>query len=485
MHPHEQTPSRSGAGSSRRRKLVATFAAVLVAAVSATAAFAGAASAAETTLPIAPIKILVHGNTGNGDFFVSPFGDATTYANGAEIVDPSGKVVWFHQVPAPEEAADFRVQTYEGQPVLTFWQGVGAGGHGSGIDYIYNANYEKIAEVKAGNGQSADVHEFEITPQGTALIPAYYETTADLTSIGGPSNQKILNEVVQEINIKTGQVLFEWNPEQHIPFSQSEQPLPAAATTAWDWFHMNAIKPQPDGSLLVDARDTWTFYDVNHTTGNVNWQIGGKDSTFTQLAAPGQSLNNANNLFAWQHDPESIGNDEFTIFDDESAGIANTGIEAVANLNVSRIERFKVDPWAGTVTLEQTWNQPDGLVASSQGNAQTTGDNNLVTSWGNLPYYSEFDQSGDLLYNAEFPTGINTYRAYQFPWPPTTSGGGGNGGNPGGGNGGNPGGGNSGGGGGHHPHHHHHPKRHHSDHGHGHGGHDGYSRDVHQKKAHH
>jgi hypothetical protein len=463
------TPKIRRAAPRRLRRLLAAAASASIAALAIGGALAGPASA-ETTLPIPPVKVLVYGNTGDGDFFVSPFGDATTYANGAEIVDPSGNVVWFHQVPAPEEAADFRVQTYQGKPVLTFWQGVGAGGHGVGVDYIYNADYEKIAEVRAGNGQSADVHEFEITPQGTALIPAYYETTADLTSIGGPADQKVLNEVVQEIDIKTGQVLFEWNPADHIPYSQSEQPLPASASTAWDWFHMNAIKPQPDGSLLVDARDTWTFYDVNHWSGNVNWQIGGKASTFTQLAAPGQSLNNAGDLFAWQHDPESIGNDEFTIFDDESAGVANTGIEAVANLNVSRIERFKVDPGAGTVTLEQTWNQPDGLVASSQGNAQTTGDDNLVTSWGNLPYYSEFDQQGDLLYNAEFPTGVNTYRAYQFPWPPSNGGGGGNGGGPGwpGGGGGNPGGGNPGGGDPWHwhpPHHHrHHHHRSHQGH---------------------
>ncbi len=107
------------------------FASAAVAALAATAAIAGVASA-ETTLPIPPIKVLVHGNTGRGDFFVSPFGDATTYANGAEIVDPSGNVVWFHQVTPPEEIADFRVQTYEGQQVLTFWQGIGAGGHASG-----------------------------------------------------------------------------------------------------------------------------------------------------------------------------------------------------------------------------------------------------------------------------------------------------------------------------------------------------------------
>jgi hypothetical protein len=29
----------------------------------------------------------------------------------------------------------------------------------------------------------------------------------------------------------------------------------------------------------------------------------------------------------------------------------------------------------------------------------------------------EFSHSGGLLFNAELPTGVNTYRAYQLPWP--------------------------------------------------------------------
>jgi hypothetical protein len=72
-----------------------------------------------------PVKILTDtaGNRG-GDIFISPFGDSTTYANGAEILSPNGKkVVWFHQAPAGQEDADFRTQTYDGKPVLTFWQG--------------------------------------------------------------------------------------------------------------------------------------------------------------------------------------------------------------------------------------------------------------------------------------------------------------------------------------------------------------------------
>src|SRR6202041_3842689 len=81
------------------------------------------------------------------------------------------------------------------------------------------------------------------------------------------------------------------------------------------------------------------------------------------------------------------------------------------------------DPQAHTATLLQSYNQPDALTAPSQGNGQTTADGNLVVGWGSLPYFSEYDTAGDLLFNAEFPTGVNTYRAYLQPWNPSSGGG--------------------------------------------------------------
>ena len=64
----------------------------------------------------------------------------------------------------------------------------------------------------------------------------------------------------------------------------------------------------PQGDFLIDARDTWTTYEVDPNSGNVVWQLGGKDSSFTLQAAPGQVLDSANEIFAWQHDPEPLGN---------------------------------------------------------------------------------------------------------------------------------------------------------------------------------
>ena len=379
-------------------------------AISAGAVLAGAgAAAAATPTDPPPVTILTStGHSARGDIFITPTGDAGTYANGPEILDRHGNVVWFHAIPQGLTAADFRTQKYLGRSVLTFWQGTGLGGLASGTDYIYNDRYQQIATVNAGNGLSADGHEFLITPWNTALILAYTTATANLASIGGPANQTVINGDVQEIDIRTGRVLFQWNSADHVPYSQSEQPLPASASTPWDWFHINAVHIDTDGNLLIDARDTWTAYDVNRFTGRIIWQLGGKASSFRLRAAPGQSLDNAGEIFAWQHDPEAIGHNEYTFFDNESAG--------TPEFSVSRTVTLTLDTRHRVATLISSDDQPEGLVAASQGNAQTTPDGGLFVGWGALPYLSEFDPSGRLVFNAEFPTGVNTYRAYVQPW---------------------------------------------------------------------
>jgi len=398
----------------RRWRAIAPGAATILAGTTAAALLtAGPAAAANPTAP-PPVTVLTqNANLGRGDIFITPTGDTNTYANGPEILDRRGNVVWFDPIAPGLTAADFRTQTYDGKPVLTWWQGTGLGGLSTGTDYIYNEQYRQIATVNAGNGLSADGHEFLITPQNTALILSYTTATANLTSIGGPANQTVINGVVQEIDIATGRVLFQWNSADHVPYSQSEQPLPASASTPWDWFHINAVHLDSDGNLLIDARDTWTTYKVNRFNGNIIWQLGGKDSSFTLKAAPGQVLDDAGEIFAWQHDPESLGNGLYTFFDNESSG--------TPELPTSRAITVKLDERRRVATLVAADDQPEGLVAPSQGNAQTTADGDLFVGWGALPYFSEFDPSGRLVFNAGFPAGVNTYRAYLLPWHPNGS----------------------------------------------------------------
>ena len=372
---------------------------------------AGSLPAVSQTAP-PPVTVLKHGaDNSNGDIFIAPQVRTGSYASGPEIISNTGQVIWFHALPAGEGATDFRTQTYQGRPVLTWFQNTRPGGPPSGTDYIYNDRYQQVAEVKAGNGYSTDFHEFLITPWNTALILADTTATANLTSIGGPADQMVMDGIVQEIDIATGKVLFQWNSADHVPYSDSKNPRPVSAATPWDWFHINAVHLDTDGNLLINSRFTWTTYKVNLHTGKIIWELGGKQSTFKLKAAPGQVLDSAGEIFAYQHDPEAIGNGEYTFFDDESDG-------PTALLPHSRVVTVKLDLVTKVATLVTSVDQPEGLVAPAEGNAQTTRNGDLFGGWGALPYISEFSPSGRLLFNAEFPAGVGSYRAYRLPWRP-------------------------------------------------------------------
>ncbi|HEY3775002.1 MAG TPA: arylsulfotransferase family protein [Solirubrobacteraceae bacterium] len=404
----------------RRVSRFAAGAALLVAAVPATAAASARPHTATPTAP-PPVSVLSNGRSLNADdVFLTPTNDTAQtqaeYANGAEILNRAGKKVWWHAAPAGDTDGDLRVQRYQGKPVLTYWEGTGLGGLSNGTDYILNQQYKTIAKVNAGDGDTTDGHEFLLAPHGKAWIISYDTATADLTSIGGPSNQTVIDGIIQEIDVKTGKVLFSWDSADHVPYSQSEQPLPTSASTPWDWFHANAVKPGPDGSVLIDARDTWTTYDVSRKTGQITWQLGGKASTFTLQAAAGQTLNAAGDIFAWQHDPEWLGNNTLTIFDNEAAGTANTGVGVTSELAYSRVVTIKLDPTTKVATLVASDNQPEAGLASSQGNGQRLPSGGEFVGWGILNSVSQFSAAGKLVWNATFPIGVNTYRAYLEPW---------------------------------------------------------------------
>ena len=396
-----------------------TMAAAMSIAAFVTVAPSTAATATTTgeALPPPPVTVTTDTARSSGDIFISPFGQSDTYGNGAEILSPDGRhLVWFHPAPAGQEISDFRTQTYRGRHVLTFWQGTGLGGLAQGTDYIYDDHYRQIAAVQAGNGHSADGHEFLITGRNTALVLSYATGTADLTDIGGPADQTVINGIVQEIDIRTGRVLFEWNSADHVPYSESEQPLPTSAATPWDWFHVNAVKEDGRGHLLIDARNTWTAYRIDRHSGDVDWKLGGKDSSFTLKAADGQVLDDAGRIFAWQHDAEAHGHGIYTVFDNEAAGAANTGTGVSSELPYSRAVTVAIDRRRGTATLLDSADQPQAELASSQGNTQLLPNGDLFTGWGSLPELSETDRHGHVVFDAQLPEGVNSYRAYRLPW---------------------------------------------------------------------
>ena len=254
--------------------------------------------------------------------------------------------------------------------------------------------------MSAGNGLIADTHEFRLTDAGTALITIYNTVPYDLTSVGGPQSGTLTEGVVQEIDVSTGRVLFEWHSLDHVGIDESHQPLPTKAGQAWDYFHLNAVNPDRDGNLLISARHTWTVYKLDRRTGAMIWRLGGTKSDF-QLG-PGVA-------FAWQHDPlPADGPGTFRLFDNE----AGTGTPV---LPYSRVIWVHHDDDRKTATLERWFKHPDGLLAASQGNSQALDNGDTFVGWGQVPRISESDRAGNLVWDAEFSAG-GTYRAYRAEW---------------------------------------------------------------------
>jgi hypothetical protein len=317
-------------------------------------------------------------------------------AYGPLIYTPQGQLVWFDQLSGGLTAEDLNVQTYRGQRDLTFWQGrVLSLGFGQGEDVVMNSRYQTVATVHAGNGLLADLHEFQIAPDNVAYITAYNPIRCDLSSVGGARNDTIIDPSVQEIDLGTGLVRWEWHSLDHIPVTQSQTSPPKGFP--WDWFHLNSIDPEPNGDILISARNTWALYQLAGASGQIIWRLGGLDSSFTM--GPGTKT-------YWQHDARMQPDGEITLYDDGDPGESQ-----------SRAIRIALDLRRHAARLVSALTHPNPpLLAASQGNVQTLADGNTVVGYGGVPQISEYTPSGSLLFDAHLPYDMIFYRAFRFAW---------------------------------------------------------------------
>ncbi len=317
---------------------------------------------------------------------------------GPLIYTPQGRLVWFEHLPPGETAEDLSEQTYEGQRALTWWRGrVLAMGFGQGEDLVMDSKYQTLARVKGGNGLHADLHEFQLAPDGVAYITAYNPIRCNLASAGGPAGGTIVNTAIQEVNIKTGLVRWEWHSLDHVAVSESQTSPPKS--NPWDWFHLNSIDPEPDGDILISARNTWAAYQLAGRTGKILWRLGGSKSSFKM--GPGTGT-------AWQHDGRMLPGGEITLFDDGSNPPEHPQ---------SRGVRIVLDPDTHEARLRVAFTHPDQpLLAASQGNMQTLADGNTLVGFGGVPQMTEYTQNGTVLFDAHLPYEMIFYRSFRFPW---------------------------------------------------------------------
>ncbi|KAF9077665.1 ASST-domain-containing protein [Rhodocollybia butyracea] len=356
---------------------------------------------------VVPYNDSTSGQIEDGLILLAPRGTDVNSA-GPLIYNKAGSLVWdgthFGQT------LTFKTDTYKGETVILLWTpGTLFGyGVGAGYDLIINNQYEVIANFTADiNGTVlADFHEIRMTFNDTALITAYQPIPWDLSAYN-ITNGWLLESYAQEIDPATGKAIFTWVASDHVNPSLCYA-TPGASGTAednpWDFFHINAINKDDFGNYLISSRHCHSLYYVG-SDGNIIWNIGGMNSSVT--------MNNGT-TFAWQHDARFRNNQtQISLFDNE-------GTAWELDSSNSRGVLLDLDLAKNQVSLNKEWLPYNRTVSESQGNVGILDSGNTIIGWGQVPWFSEYDSNGQLLYVVQFGVGnVQGYRAYSVNWTAT------------------------------------------------------------------
>lgn len=360
------------------------------------------------TLPgVAPTTVSISRRSPSaavGYLFLAPYQGRGT--PGPMIADQSGGLVWFHALAAGQQASNFEVVSWHGKPVLSWWQGrVLELGFGQGQYVLYDSSYRQVAVVRAGNGYLADLHAIRLTPQGTAWVDAYDPVRQSTAAAGGSGNGVLNDCLIQEVDVATGLVMWEWHAFGHIAFKDSHNPAPQG-TYPWDFAHVNSLDPgSAGGDVLASFRNTWSVDDIDVHSGGFRWQLGGNHSTFRQEPAA---------HFYWQHDAEFQPGSQVSLFDNGSTPPEE---------KESRGLVIALDARAHTARVVHAFHNPyRTLLASSQGGMRPLPGGSWLMGYGGLPNFTEYDPQGQVLLDGTLGREVQNFRAGLFEWHATAPG---------------------------------------------------------------
>ncbi|MBK5111684.1 MAG: aryl-sulfate sulfotransferase [Thermoleophilia bacterium] len=362
---------------------------------------------------LVPPKITVEKNSHRttGDLFLTPLPSPTVHPGsdntvtiepvgpgGPMIANRHGQVVWFRQLEQPTVAANLRIQRYEGKKVLTWWQGgVTPWAYGDGKGVIANTSYRTVATVTAGNGYLMDLHEFELTDSGDALFTIYKPQMVHLPGTPEGTLSRMMDAIVQQVDVKTGLVVWEWHSYGHIPLEDSRATPENSAS--YDAYHLNSIQQLGGGRVLVSARNTSAVYKIDKPSGKVLWTLGGTASSFRMKKGA---------EFFLQHHARKLNDGRISVYDD------GAGPPKLAPF--SRGLMLELDHKRMTAKVSREYSRSNETSAESEGSVQTRGNGNVFVGFGSEPEFSEFSKKGKLLYDASQPEDNGSYRVYRHNW---------------------------------------------------------------------
>lgn len=306
---------------------------------------------------------------------------------------------------------------YKGEVHLCFYQGIQMLGWGHGHGLIMDKHYRIVRSIEPGSYQaSSDMHEFRVINEGkSALMTQYLRRVYDMCPWDLCDGLGYIQEgTFQEVDVDSGDVLFQWKSLDHVDPSESyvnpstteisgsgEQP-----ESPWDYFHINSIDKNADGDYLISARHVSAVYKISGIDGHVIWRLNGAKSDY--------HLDDFS--FSSQHDAQFISDNEthtvITVFNNGFNGYNQTQPHSTGQI-ISLDHTTKIATCL--LNLDPPFIDGHAHISKSQGNFQRLPNGNIILGWGNDAFWTEYTSDNEIVFYGSLGWhSVMNYRAHKF-----------------------------------------------------------------------
>ena len=271
---------------------------------------------------------------------------------------------------------------------------------------LLDTSLAPVDSFYCGNGYTADIHDFYLLPNGHALLFAYDPQPVDMSEVisGGNPDAIVTGAVIQEIDANKD-VVFQWRSWDYIQFTDSYSNLTAPNI---DLVHINSIRADNDGNIVVSMRHLSNIIKINRETGDIMWILGGKQNEFTFI---NEHSENAPTYFSYQHDASILTNGNITLFDNGNQHPAQ----------YSRGVEYSLDLQNKTATLVWEYRHDPDIFSRAMGTLERLPNGNTIVGWGiangsGIPTFTEVHPDNSVALEMSLPDGQISHRSYKYAW---------------------------------------------------------------------
>ncbi|NIX02619.1 MAG: hypothetical protein GWN13_31185 [Phycisphaerae bacterium] len=278
--------------------------------------------------------------------------------------------------------------------------------------HLYDEDRNEVDVFQMGNGYLADPHDFQVLPNGHALMFAYSSHIVDMSKIveGGHPAANVTGAVIQELDVHKN-VIFQWRSIDYIPVTDSYKDITRARV---GYIHVNSVElDETDGSLIISCRNTYDLIKISRVTGEVIWRLCGRQNDFTFI---NENEDNAPLYIRGTHDARVHANGNITMFD-------NGAYEDDLVRTYSRAVEYDLDEVNMTATMVWEYRNDPDFLALSGGDCIRLSNGNTILNWGraakqgNAPLMTEAGPNGELIYEIWPAQKKVEGRFVRFVWP--------------------------------------------------------------------